>query len=120
MSDYEPRTNPIKKDWSVVTVNKEVGIKHDQSKPDLTLIPKIALDEMAKAFGYGAQKYGRRNYEKGMKVTRTLAAAMRHITAFVNKEDLDEESGNSHLAHALASLAMSLRLLELDKANDDR
>jgi hypothetical protein len=83
------------------------AIKHDSGKAPLSMIPREALDEMALAFGYGAKKYSRGNFrESSMAWSRLTDAAMRHITAFANGEWLDPESGNSHLSHALASLAM--------------
>ncbi len=82
------------------------GIKHDQDKPDLSLLPKEALEAMAFAFQYGEKKYGRHNFRAGMDWHRPLAAALRHITAFNDGEDLDSESGVSHLGHALAAISM--------------
>jgi hypothetical protein len=55
---------------------------------------------------YGAGKYGRFNFKKGIEHTRLADACLRHLTAYLDGEDLDPESGVSHLGHALASLAM--------------
>lgn len=82
------------------------AIKHDQGKPDLSIIPKEALDQLAYAFMYGEKKYGRHNYRNGMDWHRVISAALRHITAFNDGEDLDAESGLSHIAHGLACLSM--------------
>ncbi len=98
----------------------EVGIKHDQDKPDLTLIPKEALWEMGLALTYGGKKYGRYNYRAGLHITRQLAAAMRHLSQFIDGENLDSESGHSHLGHALASIAMATYTLQNKPEFDDR
>jgi hypothetical protein len=82
------------------------GTKFDQGKPSLTLVPAEALIGMTRALDYGAKKYGRYNYRDGIKHSRLLDAALRHLTAILAGEDIDPESGNSHLWHALASLAM--------------
>lgn len=84
------------------------GTKADDSKPDLSLIPKDALWEMAKAFTYGANKYGRHNYREGIEISRLLAAAMRHITQFNEGENHDEESQALHLGNAMAGIAMAI------------
>lgn len=68
----------------------------------------------------GAKKYGRYNYCEGMEVTRLAAAALRHIHQFLDGEDLDPESGASHLGHARCNLAMILHTLELGTAIDNR
>lgn len=97
------------------------GKKNDQRKPPLALNPPHALEEMAKGFGYGAEKYGQYNFLGGIAVTRTLSAALRHINAFLKGEDNDIESGNSHLGHALASIAMTVENYKVHgKKVDDR
>lgn len=82
------------------------GIKHDQQKPDLSLLPREFLDEVAFAMQYGETKYGRYNYTGGMAWHRIIAASLRHITAFAGGEDNDPESGVSHLGHAGACVLM--------------
>lgn len=101
-------------------VKEDKGLKYDSGKPDLTIVPIEAIEEMARAFMYGARKYARGNFKKGLEVNRTLAAALRHIYAFANKEDKDPESGESHLAHALAALAMTVYNLKHNPNMDDR
>lgn len=84
------------------------GRKDDQEKPDLSLLPKEALEAMALAFMHGEKKYGRYNFRAGMDWHRLIAASLRHITAFNEGENTDVESGFSHLGHASACLAMLL------------
>lgn len=83
------------------------GTKNDQGKPRISLIPTSALNDMANAFGFGAAKYGDHNFRRGINMSRLLDAAYRHLNAFKEGEDLDPESGFSHLGHALASIAMA-------------
>jgi hypothetical protein len=84
-----------------------VARKDDKGKPPLSMIPREALEELAAGFAYGAKKYSRGNFrESAMAHSRLADAAMRHIVAMANGEDIDPESGNSHLSHALCSLAM--------------
>jgi hypothetical protein len=96
------------------------GTKHDQGKPDYTLIPKEALDAMARAFGHGQRKYGRGNYKAGIEYTRLAASCCRHLFAWLAGEDIDGESGNNHIDHALASLAMLAYHLEHSPTLDNR
>lgn len=96
------------------------GRKDDSSKPDMTDIPLEAMWEMGKAFTYGQKKYGKNNYRNGMKVSRQLAAAVRHIYQHLGGETLDPESGAKHLGHAMASLAMAIYNLENNPEMDDR
>jgi hypothetical protein len=96
------------------------GIKHDNGKPRISLIPREALEGAAKALTFGANKYNAHNFKKGIEYSRLVDAVMRHLIAWVDGEDNDLESGLSHLDRALASLSM-LKYMEVNKTEmDDR
>lgn len=99
---------------------KPLGLKHDDQKPPLAYIPKAALWAEGEAFAFGSLKYSPFNYQKGIAVTRTLSAALRHIMQFLDGEDKDVESGVNHLGCARANLAIALHTLEYYKELDDR
>ena len=79
--------------------------KFDTNKPSFSDIPQKALMSTAKAFNYGANKYGKFNYSGSIEASRLYDACQRHLYAWITGEDIDE-SGNSHLSHAIASLMM--------------
>lgn len=92
--------------------------KYDSNKkvrPEL--LPFKATEEVMKVFSFGAEKYGDFNWLKGLEFSRLFGAAMRHQMAFWQGQDLDEESGLPHIAHAIASLMM---LLEMGSEWDNR
>jgi hypothetical protein len=78
------------------------GSKWDQdpSKIDWSYLPSGAVGEVLKIYAGGAKKYGRGNYQKGIHYSRVFSAAMRHLWAWWRGEEVDQESGLSHLAHA--------------------
>ncbi len=80
------------------------GLKFDQDKVRLELIPPELLEEVGKVLTYGAKKYADRNWELGMDWSRPFAAAQRHMWAWWGGQDTDPETGYSHLAHALCCL----------------
>ena len=86
----------------------ESGVKHDALKPNLSLIPTSMLTEVGKVLTFGAEKYTAHNWRKGIALSRLTSAALRHILAFNEGEDLDGESGLPHLAHAICNLAFAL------------
>lgn len=96
------------------------GVKHDQNKPDLSILPKEALNGIARAFMVGEKKYGRYNYLKGMNWTRLISASMRHITQFNSGEDFDDESKLNHLYHAGACIMMLIQFYDAKIGNDNR
>ena len=89
------------------------GVKFDTGKPPLGLIPRQALVAEAQVMAFGAERYGRDNWRGGMEWSRLTDAALRHITAFVDGEDVDPESGLHHLAHARCCMGFLLAYAEL-------
>lgn len=94
--------------------------KERDGKPDLSLVPYCAQVAIAEALMYGEKKYARFDYCKGHKISDLIAAAMRHIGQFNDGEDCAPDSGLSHLAHAMANLAMLIHQAELGTSQDDR
>lgn len=82
------------------------------------LLPMDALWQVTKVFGLGARKYAARNWERGYEWSKSVGAAQRHIALWQQGEDNDEETGLSHLAHAITNLlfllAFSLRCVGTD------
>ena len=54
----------------------------------------------------GEKKYGKDNWKKGQDITSLCDCAMRHLTAFMDGEELDHESGVSHIGHIMANCMM--------------
>lgn len=96
------------------------GAKYDSGKVPLDLLPYAALVSEAQVFGFGAQKYARWNYRQGFKASRLVAACLRHLFAWYWGENLDPESGLSHLAHARCCLGMLMQNIADGKSEDDR
>lgn len=96
------------------------GTKLDDGKARISLIPREALLEEAKALGFGANKYGVYNFRKGIAYSRLIDAALRHILALADGEDIDKESGCNHAGNARANLGMLLYMMEHHKELDDR
>lgn len=76
------------------------GLKYDGGKLDWSHIPWDALAEVIKVYEMGAKKYGRGNYLRGINYNRLFRAGIEHARKWWQLEDLDEESGLNHLAHA--------------------
>ncbi len=96
--------------------------KFDVNKIDLSLVPLLFIEQVALAFMFGEKKYGRYNFlsGKGMEWHRISAALLRHFFAWLWGEDLDKESGLSHLAHVGACLAMLVCYQSLGIGTDTR
>lgn len=84
-------------------------------------VPWTVMAELAVGFGEGELKYGRNNWRKTQVVSSTyFAAAMRHLTAWWEGEDIDPDSGMPHIVKAMASLGILRDAQIAETAIDDR
>ena len=96
------------------------ALKFDNEKPGMDLLPVAAKRAIAEVFDFGAKKYARHNWRSGFNYSRLIAAAERHLDAFNDGEDLDPESGKSHLAHLGCCVLMLLESTIKGYGTDDR
>lgn len=82
------------------------------------LVPAGPMWEVARLYGYGAQKYAPRNWERGYDWSLSIGALERHLLKFKMREDFDQDTGCHHLAsvvfHALALMEFGNTHPELD------
>lgn len=102
------------------TNNLQEGAKYDEGKVRLDLLPRELLIGTAKVLMFGAEKYDEYNWAKGMKWSRVYGAAQRHLTAWWAGENVDEETGYSHLWHASCCIAFLIAYEIRGVGEDDR
>lgn len=97
------------------------GKKYDGEKPKMYLLPPKTLLEVAKVLTFGAAKYDEHNWKKLDNLqNRYSGAALRHIFAHLDGEELDEETGLDHIAHAICCLMFKLEAkLENGKSKEE-
>jgi hypothetical protein len=89
-------------------------------KLPLHLVPDTMMVMASIAFLNGGLKYGRSNWRNaGVRASIYKDAAMRHIMAWFEGEEVDEE-GVPHLSSALACLGIIVDARAAGKLNDDR
>jgi hypothetical protein len=89
----------------------------------LDIIPWGAILACEPVFKHGAEKYGPLNWrEEGQKIGRRayLTAALRHLFADLEGESVDPESGELHIKHAIAGLAILLDGIMVGNCLDNR
>lgn len=90
------------------------GVKYDNDKPDYTLLPFNALEDVVNVLTFGAKKYDRHNWKKVDNLDlRYQAAAYRHMIAYSKGEEIDSESGLPHLAHAVCCLMFMMEAKQI-------
>lgn len=105
-TDYSSWSKRYDKDTIPNRVKEEVGVKNDQGKSRMDLIDPKWLLSVGDVLGYGAEKYAPDNWKK-VGERRYIAAAMRHLLAYMDGNKLDDGpkgSGLPHLSHASTCL----------------
>lgn len=113
----------------------KTGIKDDNGKVRMDLLPPDCLKEVARILTDGANHYGAYNWlgansdgteypsdgETALKYSRVYAALLRHAYSWFSGETIDKESGRFAMAHVICN---ALFLLTFDmrnfSKNDDR
>ena len=98
--------------------HKPKGIKYDADKPRFDLIPVYPLFKLAELYAAGAKKYGNRQWEGGMNVTRLWRALMSHALKYSAGENDDAQLKTHHLSmvmwYCCAILEIEITHPELD------
>lgn len=94
---------------------------HGDRRVPFSTVPAPVVAELGLAMLEGALKYGRHNYRiAGVRASTYYDAAMRHLTAWWEGEDIDPDSGLPHPVKAMACLAIIRDAARRDMLTDDR
>lgn len=85
-------------------MSEQQADRYNSGKPKLSYIPLNLLKDCADVFEFGAEKYDRDNWRKGLPVTEILDSLLRHIGEIQDGQYLDEESGLSHHGHMMCNV----------------
>jgi hypothetical protein len=90
-------------------------------KAPLSTVPMGVIVEMGVGMLEGSAKYGRHNYRvAGVRSSVYFDALMRHMIDWWEGEDIDPDSGLSHVTKALCTLAVLRDAQMQGMVNDDR
>lgn len=85
-----------------------------------TEYPIRAWIHVIRVLEFGAKKYAKGNWAKGMSWSVCYNCTMSHLTKAFAGELKDEESGELHLAHALCNIVFLIGYRDLYPEGDDR
>lgn len=98
----------------------DLADRYNDKKPQYSLIDFKSLEPMVRVLEFGAKKYSKDNWKKGLPVMSICDSLLRHLIAFMNGENNDKESKQSHIGHILCN-AMFLQYVMDNKSElDDR
>jgi hypothetical protein len=94
-----------------------VGVK----KVSFSTVPSTVIAEIAVGMTEGARKYARHNWRvAGVRGSIYYDATLRHLFKWWEGEDVDADSGLSHITKAITSLVVLRDAMINDKFTDDR
>jgi len=70
-------------------MNEDKGLRYNQGKIRMDLLEPYAIEQLAKVFTKGAEKYADNNWLQGMKWSKMVASLKRHLLAFEKGKDFD-------------------------------
>lgn len=90
-------------------------------KPAMSSVPPVALLHLMGAMKDGRRKYGLMNWRaKPVSASIYYDAAMRHLMAWYEGEEVAEDSGVHHLGHVMGCMAIILDARASGTLIDDR
>ena len=117
------KDEPIGKAEQLQTPNhydNSKGLRYNEGKERWSLVDFESLKPMVKVLEFGAKKYDDHNWKKGLKTTEVAESLLRHLTAYLNGEDNDKETGLSHTGHILCNAMFLSHMHEFKKEFDTR
>lgn len=79
------------------------ALRYNDGKPQWSLVDFDSLEPLVRVLEYGAKKYSKNNWKKGLDKQQILESLMRHLIKLMNNELVDEESQEQHIGHILAN-----------------
>jgi hypothetical protein len=89
-------------------IHKDQSAKADKGKLELSLVNPELVKAVAEVRMYGTEKYGDSENWRKVEPKRYVDALYRHLLAYIEGNEVDEESGLSHLSHMACNLSFLL------------
>lgn len=86
-----------------IVEHNQKALRYNQGKPKWSMVHFRSLEPMVKVLMYGANKYSRDNWKKGLDRQEILDSMQRHLAALIDGVEIDEESQLPHIGHILCN-----------------
>lgn len=98
--------------------DEDKALRYNEGKPQWSLVDFESLEDMVKVLEFGAKKYSRDNWKKGLYTVEICESLLRHVFKYLSGEDIDPESGEPHIGSIQAN-SMFLGYMDKNKPEFD-
>lgn len=118
--EHRAKQQQLVGDVPIKTVAEIRGSRFNTGKLRMDLIDPLAMEGLAAVLTKGAVKYSANNWRDGLPYTETIASMLRHISKFMQGEDIDPETGEAHVDHIQCNAMFLSNMTKTRKDMDDR
>lgn len=79
------------------------SLRYNFGKPRWSQVHFESLIPMVRVLEFGEQKYGKSNWKINLDRTEILESLSRHLFSLMDGEEIDKESGLSHIGHIMSN-----------------
>lgn len=104
------------------TEDAKLALRYNEGKAPLSMVleAKEALVGCASVLAFGAKKYARGNWHKGLQHTEVADSVLRHLSSYLAGEDKDPESNLLHVDHILCNALFLAQMVRKHPELDGR
>lgn len=98
-------------------MNKEKALRYNEGKEKWSLVHFKSLIPLVEVLEFGAKKYSKDNWKKGLDLEEITESMFRHLISIMDGEKLDKESNLHHMGHIMAN---AMFYIYFDKNEDEK
>jgi len=100
----------------------ELGSRFNEGKSPISMVLEAnhAINGCASVLKFGAKKYARGNWRKGLSHTEICDSLLRHLSSYLSGENNDQESGLRHVDHIMCNALFLAQMTTTKPELDDR
>jgi hypothetical protein len=97
----------------------EKALRFNENKPQWSLVHFESISELPRVLEFGAIKYSRDNWKKGLDLNEIKDSMQRHLAELIDGNEHDLESGLHHIGHIMCNCMFYMYHYKRIESNDE-